>query len=65
MCTFNLSGRRFVATHAGEEAQDTLRVCRPLGVVIYKPEVDPVAELDAAGFTGLPWYYGMQLKPVA
>ncbi|EPE8564780.1 DUF1989 domain-containing protein [Klebsiella variicola] len=49
----------------GEEAQDTLRVCRPLGVEIYKPQADLVANWTPPVSPDYRGNHGMQLKPVA
>ncbi|HHL4071431.1 TPA: urea carboxylase-associated family protein [Klebsiella pneumoniae] len=49
----------------GEEAQDTLRVCRPLGVEIYKPQADLVANRTPPVSPDYRGNHGMQLKPVA
>ena len=49
----------------GEEATDTLRVWLPVGVEIYKPQADLVANWTPPVSPDYRGNHGMQLKPVA
>ena len=49
----------------GDEAEDTLKVCRPLGVEIYKPQAELVANWTSPASPDYRGNHGMQLKPVS